>query len=136
MTLGFRIWVSNFLNVPNLRFPEFEQHWEEVSLSSLADFKGGGTPSPANINFWKGDIPWISSSDLDPDNINKVKITRYINKEAIHKSTTKLCPAPAILIVSRVAVGKNNQRGFNTRRLFNWELKMKKLCGFCTWSLG
>ncbi|MFR1815799.1 restriction endonuclease subunit S [Dysgonomonas capnocytophagoides] len=89
-----------------MRFPQFHGEWEETSLSSLGDFIGGGTPSSAIINFWEGNIPWISSSDLSESNINRINVTRYITEEAIDNSATKICQAPTILIVSRVGVGK------------------------------
>jgi type I restriction enzyme S subunit len=89
-----------------LRFPGFEGEWENIPLNLIGDFIGGGTPSSANTSFWQGYIPWISSSDLDEDNINKINVTRYITKEAIDNSATKICQAPVILIVSRVGVGK------------------------------
>ena len=94
------------LNVPTLRFPEFTGEWKLVQLSQIADFVGGGTPSSSNASFWNGSIPWISSSDIKDGNIYDISITRFITKEAIDKSTTKLCPAPVILLVSRVGVGK------------------------------
>lgn len=89
-----------------MRFPEFTGEWKLVQLSQIADFVGGGTPSSSNASFWNGSIPWISSSDIKDGNIYDISITRFITKEAIDKSTTKLCPAPVILLVSRVGVGK------------------------------
>ena len=52
--------------VPKLRFPEFKDsgEWEENILGNIGVFKGGGTPSKSNSDFWKGDFPWISSSDI------------------------------------------------------------------------
>ena len=67
---------------------------------------GGGTPSSSNESFWQGTIPWISSSDIVENDIKNISISRYITEEAIAHSATKLCPAPSILIVSRVGVGK------------------------------
>ena len=93
-------------NVPHLRFPEFTGEWESFKLTELGKFIGGGTPSSSNLSFWAGSIPWISSSDIKEDSINNISISRYITEEAIEKSTTKYCPAPVILIVSRVGVGK------------------------------
>lgn len=92
--------------VPNLRFPEFEGVWEKAVLDDLGDFTGGGTPTSSNIDYWKGTIPWISSSDLEEENISKINISRYITKDAILNSATKLCYAPVIAIVTRVGVGK------------------------------
>jgi type I restriction enzyme S subunit len=89
-----------------LRFPEFSEEWDSFKLVELGKFIGGGTPSSSNLSFWTGSIPWISSSDIKEDNINNISISRYITEDAIEKSATKYCPAPVILIVSRVGVGK------------------------------
>ena len=94
------------LNVPNLRFPEFQGEWEVESIKDVADFMGGGTPSSSNESFWQGTIPWVSSSDIVENDIKNISISRYITEEAIAHSATKLCPSPSILIVSRVGVGK------------------------------
>jgi len=74
-------------------------------LKDLAKFIGGA-PSSNDSSYWSGDIPWISSSDVSEDNINKITITRHITNEAIKKSATQICESPCILIVSRVGVGK------------------------------
>jgi type I restriction enzyme S subunit len=89
-----------------LRFPEFQGEWEDTILNTICDFVGGGTPSSSNLEFWDGDIPWISSSDLEENNISKIDMTRYITQDAVNSSATKICQAPAILLVSRVGVGK------------------------------
>ena len=34
------------LNVPNLRFKEFQGEWKELGLSELRDFKNGLNPKP------------------------------------------------------------------------------------------
>ena len=80
--------------------------WEEFSLSQLGSFLGGGTPSTENDFFWRGDIPWISSSDIQEDKLFTINISRYINTSAIRNSATKVIPANSLLIVSRVGIGK------------------------------
>ncbi|MDP3915852.1 MAG: restriction endonuclease subunit S [Bacteroidota bacterium] len=94
--------------VPKLRFAEFRDdgEWEEKQLGNLGEFTGGGTPSKANDSFWKGSIPWVSSSDIFEDSIHQIKISRFITEEALKDSATKLVPENSILIVSRVGVGK------------------------------
>lgn len=49
------------LNVPNLRFPEFQGEWEELGLSELLDFKNG--LNPKLDKFGKG-IKFISVMDI------------------------------------------------------------------------
>lgn len=94
--------------VPIFRFPKFEEdgNWDKKKLGKIGDFTGGGTPSRGNAAFWEGDIPWISSSDIDEDSIYSVRISRFISEEALKISATKIVPANSILLVSRVGVGK------------------------------
>lgn len=80
--------------------------WKRTKLDEVGKFSGGGTPASSNSDFWNGNIPWVSSSDLSENNIHSINITRFINENAINNSATKLCIAPLILIVSRVGVGK------------------------------
>ena len=91
---------------PKLRFPEFEGEWEEKRLGEVGEFTGGGTPSKSRQQYWEGNIPWISSSDISEDSIHQFSISRFITKEALEQSATKLVPANSILLVSRVGVGK------------------------------
>ncbi|MGD2118955.1 MAG: restriction endonuclease subunit S [Chromatiales bacterium] len=94
--------------LPKLRFLGFknEPAWQEDYLGKMGEFTGGGTPSKSNDSYWKGNIPWVSSSDVSEDSIHELKISRYITKKAIKESATKLVPENSILLVSRVGVGK------------------------------
>jgi len=90
-----------FRNEDGSEFPE----WEEKKLGEVGNFLGGGTPSKNIENFWKGNIPWVSSSDVS-DKDFEISITRFITDDAIEKSATKIIPKDSLLIVSRVGVGK------------------------------
>jgi type I restriction enzyme S subunit len=94
--------------VPKYRFKEFvkDGEWVENKLGDLGQLLGGGTPDRSNSSYWIGDIPWISSSDIKEDNIHNISITRFINKNAIKESATKVIPKGSVLFVSRVGVGK------------------------------
>ena len=83
-------------------FPE----WEEKRLGELGEFIGGGTPSTKVKEYWKGTIPWISSSDVFENDIQQLSVSRFITEEAIEKSATKRIPENSICIVCRVGVGK------------------------------
>ena len=80
--------------------------WSLAKLKDICGFIGGGTPSKEIEDFWCGNIPWISSSDLTESSIWKINITRHITPEAVTKSATQICPSNSILVVSRVGVGK------------------------------
>ena len=98
--------MSVTCKVPELRFGEFSGEWESVKLERLGSFQGGGTPRTTEKEYWIGKIPWISSSDINDDDIKNINVTRYINETAIKESATKLIPKGSVLFVSRVGVGK------------------------------
>jgi len=91
---------------PKLRFKEFRGFWQDRRLGELGNFMGGGTPTTSVEKYWIGDIPWISSSDLFEDDLHNINIYRYLSKEAINESATKVIPKNSVLIISRVGVGK------------------------------
>ncbi|PZO47567.1 MAG: hypothetical protein DCF15_18875 [Phormidesmis priestleyi] len=80
--------------------------WEKKRLGDIGKLTGGGTPDTNNKDYWSGDIPWVSSSDISEDSIHKLSITRFINEKAVKESATKVITAPSILLISRVGVGK------------------------------
>lgn len=92
--------------VPKLRFPEFEGEWKMKKLGNLGNFIGGGTPDSSNEKFWNGNILWISSSDITEESIHLINKTRFITKDAVEKSATKIIPKGSVLMVSRVGIGK------------------------------
>ena len=67
---------------------------------------GGGTPTTSNDEFWNGTIPWIQSSDLIEHQVFGVHPRKYITKEAVMNSATKIVPENALAIITRVGVGK------------------------------
>ena len=97
--------VARSSHHPSLRFGEFTDDWEEKRLGEIGNFLGGGTPSKKISKYWSGNIPWISSSDLSEDNFF-VNVSKFITKEALEKSATKIIPKNSLLIISRVGVGK------------------------------
>lgn len=92
---------------PEIRFKGFSGEWASNPISEICGlFFGGGTPSTNESAFWQGDIPWIQSSDIKDGIVNSVSAKKFITKEAISKSATKVIPEGSIAIVTRVGVGK------------------------------
>lgn len=53
------------MNVPKLRFTEFNTLWVKSSLNSISNIKTGFTPSTSNNSYWSGDYPWLSIADMN-----------------------------------------------------------------------
>ena len=102
-----KMFPQNGQTVPEIRFAGFTDAWEQRKLSELSEKNlGGGTPKTSNESFWKGNIPWIQSSDLIEGSLFDVVPRKYISQEAVDKSATKLVPENSMAIVTRVGVGK------------------------------
>lgn len=70
------------LNVPNLRFKEFEGEWKESTIGEMFDLYSGNTPSRLNKEHFKGTVNWISSGELKEHYI-------YSSKEQISEEAAK-----------------------------------------------
>ena len=81
------------LNVPNLRFPEFDGEWEKCKLSELCTFFSGGTPSSSNKDFYGGDIAFIRSGELHADNTEL-----FITQDGFDNSSTKMVEVGDLLL--------------------------------------
>lgn len=75
------------------------QGWLWVRMCELGGFLGGGTPSKANPEFWKGSLPWVSPKDMKRPYINDAE--DHISLKAVEGSAAKLIPAQSILYVVR-----------------------------------
>ena len=70
--------------------------WKKTTLGELGDWKSGGTPSRVNPEFYKGDISWISSGELNEMFISSSN--EHITEEALVKSNTKLVEEGSLLL--------------------------------------
>ena len=70
------------LNVPNLRFKEFQGEWKESTIGEMFDLYSGNTPSRLNKEHFKGTVNWISSGELKEHYI-------YSSKEQISEEAAK-----------------------------------------------
>lgn len=77
-------------------FVEKGDGWEEKTLGEIAYVKSGGTPLRHKTEYWKGDIAWYSSGELN--NLYTTAPERHINELAIENSNAKLFPQGSLLI--------------------------------------
>ena len=73
-------------NTPNIRFKGFTDDWEQRKLGDvLSDLYNGQTPSRLKEEYWKGDISWLSSGELNRGHVNHTieKITKA-GQESAH----------------------------------------------------
>ncbi|WP_302174629.1 restriction endonuclease subunit S [uncultured Hydrogenophaga sp.] len=86
--------------------------WTESRLDQLAFISSGGTPSRDVDEFWGGDIPWVTPTDITACQTNYVVETAdRITKKGLLSSAAKLLPPGTILLTSRATVGVSRIAG-------------------------
>ena len=88
-----------------VRLPGFDGEWEEKSISEVSKVMNGGTPSTEITEYWDGEIPWCTPTDITSSGKEINVTTRYITKEALEKSSITLLPTNSILMCSRATIG-------------------------------
>ena len=93
-------------NVPNLRFPQFTGEWEEKMLGDISVVSSGGTPNRSKLEYWGGNIPWVSTSLIDFNTIYQTE--EKITEEGLQYSSAKICPKGTLLMAM---YGQGKTRG-------------------------
>ena len=78
----------------------------KIKLGDICKFQSGGTPSRANVEYFNGNIPWITTAVLSGGIIDKESAVEWITNKAINDSAAKIVPANSIMVGTRVGVGK------------------------------
>ncbi len=78
---------------------ELPAQWMLVPLGKMGEWKGGGTPSKSNAEFWAGTIPWVSPKDMKLLRISDSE--DHISERAVQSSSVRLIPTGSVLMVVR-----------------------------------
>ncbi|MEK5755693.1 MULTISPECIES: restriction endonuclease subunit S [Acinetobacter] len=79
--------------------------WQQLSLGSLMEIIGGGTPKTSVSEYWGGDIPWLSVVDFNTGLKFVSSTEKTITQEGLNNSSTKLLNKGDIIISARGTVG-------------------------------
>ena len=78
------------------RVAGFGEAWKEVELREVAKVTSGGTPDRNRPEFWGGDIPWVTTSEIGDGPI--VSTEQFITSEGLRASAAKIFPAGTLLM--------------------------------------
>lgn len=79
--------------------------WKETNLYEIIDLIGGGTPKTSVLEYWNGDIPWLSVADFNNGKKYVFETEKTITEEGLNNSSTKLLNKGDIIISARGTVG-------------------------------
>lgn len=82
---------------------ELPEGWERISLEDYGEWRGGGTPSKRNNEYWEnGNVLWVSPKDMKTKII--VQTQDKITEVSIDQSSAKWIEKGAILFVVRSGI--------------------------------
>ncbi|HIJ87003.1 MAG TPA: restriction endonuclease subunit S [Desulfuromonadales bacterium] len=79
--------------------------WDLPKLKHFTQFGGGGTPSRENLDYWNGNIPWISPKDMKVECIESSE--ESITESGLANSSSTLVPPGRVLMVVRSGILKH-----------------------------
>ena len=84
------------------RIPE---GWHLVRLGDVTQFQQGGTPPKVHMEYWDGDIPFVTGADLRGIYISRSNARSFLTKAGLHSGATAICEKGALLLATRTRVG-------------------------------
>ena len=100
-----RLFPKEGENVPELRFPEFQETkgWAKKQIIDLGEVITGNTPSKKEGKYWNGDFAWITAQDFKGKYINDsiLKLTRF------GKNKARVIPQNSVLVTCIASIGLN-----------------------------
>lgn len=82
---------------------EIPEDWELRSIGSMGSVASGGTPSRTNLAYWNGNIPWVTTTQINFNTIDSAE--QFITEEGLNNSAAKLYP-PGTLLMAMYGQGK------------------------------
>ena len=79
--------------------------WREESLSEIIQLVGGGTPKTSVLEYWNGEIHWLSVVDFNTGKKYVFNTEKKITQLGLANSSTKLLNKGDIIISARGTVG-------------------------------
>jgi type I restriction enzyme S subunit len=90
------------------RLPGFRGPWKVKRIADVGEVRGGGTPSTSRPQFWKGDVPWCTPTDITTLGQRKYlrETERTISTAGLRASSAELIPARSLIMTSRATIGE------------------------------
>lgn len=81
------------------------EEWEVKPIKWDFDIIAGATPKSDNVEFWDGDIPWITPADYKTEDRRVSVGKRFITQKGLESCATALLPAGSVIFSKRAPIG-------------------------------
>lgn len=90
------------------RLPGFTGDWIEIRLGDYTTMNSGGTPSSSIPEYYNGDIPFLSISDITISGKYIKKTEKTITKKGLKNSSARMFPRGTIMYAMYASLGKTS----------------------------
>ena len=90
----------------NKRLCGFSDEWTIKRLGDLAKMNSGGTPDSSNSEYYGGDIPFLSISDITSTNKYISRTEKTITEKGLRNSSARIFPIKTIMYAMYASLGK------------------------------
>lgn len=90
------------------RLPGFTDDWIEIRLGDYTTMNSGGTPSSSISEYYNGDIPFLSISDITTSGKYIKKTEKTITKKGLQNSSARMFPQGTIMFAMYASLGKTS----------------------------
>ncbi len=96
--------------------------WPIVPLASEVKFLSGGTPTMSESKYWNGDIPWVSSGEMNQRKIHDT--SQRVTEEGAMEGSKRVPARTVLAVVRGMSLAKEFRVAITARDVtFNQDLK-------------
>lgn len=88
------------------RLPGFSGEWKVNRLGDLTQMCSGGTPSSSTPDFYNGQIPWVSISDMTSAGKYIASTEKKLTNEGFESCAAKMFPSGTVLYAMYASLGE------------------------------
>jgi len=95
------------------RLPGFDSEWEVKKLGDVAEMGSGGTPATSITDYYDGDIPWVSISDMTKGGKFILSTDRNLTQTGFMNSAAQMFPIGTVLYAMYASLGECSIAGIS-----------------------
>ncbi|ELN8419949.1 restriction endonuclease subunit S [Escherichia coli] len=84
----------------------FSGEWQRVKLGAIADMNSGGTPKSTVEEYYGGNIPWVSISDMTSNGKWIATTEKYLTELGLNSSSARIYPKNSVLYAMYASIGE------------------------------
>ncbi|EHC4342304.1 restriction endonuclease subunit S [Escherichia coli] len=84
----------------------FSGEWKRVKLGAIADMNSGGTPKSTVEEYYGGNIPWVSISDMTSNGKWIATTEKYLTELGLNSSSARIYPKNSVLYAMYASIGE------------------------------